>query len=60
MSRVTAEPIRIAQVAKELGLPVTSLGPRRGSLIKKGMIYSPAYGEIAFTVPLFGDYLRRN
>ena len=60
MSRVKAEPIRIAQVAKELGLPVTSLGPRRGSLIKKGMVYSPAYGEIAFTVPLFGDYLRRN
>lgn len=60
MSRVTAEPIRIAQVAKELGIPVTSLGPRRSSLIKKGMVYSPAYGEIAFTVPLFGDYLRRN
>lgn len=36
-----------------------ALGPRRGSLIKKGMIYSPAYGELAFSVPLFGDYLLR-
>ena len=60
MSRVNDEPIRIAQVAKELQLPVTSLGPRRGSLIKKGMIYSPAHGEIAFTVPLFNEYLLRN
>jgi hypothetical protein len=23
------------------------------------MIYSPAYGETAFTVPLFDDFMRR-
>lgn len=32
----------------------------RASIIKKGMIYSPSYGDIDFTVPLFGDYLLRN
>lgn len=31
----------------------------RDSLIRKGMIYAPSYGEVAFTVPLFGAYLLR-
>jgi hypothetical protein len=35
------------------------LGPRRASIITKGMIYSPAHGDTAFTVPLFDAYLRR-
>jgi len=28
-------------------------------LIKKGMIYSPAHGDIDFTVPLFDEFMRR-
>jgi hypothetical protein len=28
-------------------------------LIRKGMIYSPAHGDTAFTVPLFDEFLRR-
>jgi len=28
-------------------------------LISKGMIYSPAHGDTAFTVPLFADYMKR-
>lgn len=35
------------------------IGPSRAHLIKKGMIYSPAHGDTAFTVPLFDEYLRR-
>ena len=31
----------------------------RASLIAKGLIFSATPGEIAFTVPLFADYLRR-
>jgi len=31
----------------------------RANIIQKGMIYSPSYGDIDFTVPLFADYLRR-
>ena len=37
-----------------------ALGPRRASIIAKGMIYSPAHGDIAFTVPMFEDFLARH
>ena len=40
-------------------MKVASLGPVRAKLIKKGMIYSPAYGDIAFTVPLFDEFMVR-
>ncbi len=52
-------PQRSAEVAKALGRNATSLGPVRDSLIKKGMIYSPEYALIAFTVPLFDEFMRR-
>ncbi|MBC3209089.1 ATP-binding protein [Pseudomonas sp. SWRI111] len=52
-------PQRSADVAKALGRNATSLGPVRDSLIKKGMIYSPEYSLIAFTVPLFDEFMRR-
>jgi hypothetical protein len=52
-------PQRSADVAKKLGGNATSLGPVRDSLIKKGMIYSPEYALIAFTVPLFDEFMRR-
>jgi hypothetical protein len=28
--------------------------------VSKGMIYSPSHGDVAFTVPMFNDYLTRN
>jgi hypothetical protein len=31
----------------------------RNQLIAKGMIWSPSYGDTAFTVPMFDDYMRR-
>jgi len=52
-------PQRSADVASALGRAATSLGPVRDSLIKKGMIYSPEYAQIAFTVPLFDAFMRR-
>ena len=36
-----------------------SLGTPRANLIKKGMIYSPSHGYMAFTVPLFDEFMRR-
>ena len=27
--------------------------------MKKGMIYSPAHGDMAFTVPLFDEFMKR-
>ena len=52
-------PYRSGDVAEALGEPATRMGPRRQAIIRKGMIYSPAHGDIAFTVPGFKDYLRR-
>ena len=50
---------RTGDIAAALGVKVTSIGPVRSKLIKKGMIYSPAYGDMAFTVPLFDDFMKR-
>lgn len=52
-------PQRSSDVAKAMKRRVGSLGPTRDSLIKKGMIYSPEHGQIAFTVPLFDEFMRR-
>ena len=50
---------RTGEIADALGQKVNSLGPVRANLIKKGMIYSPAYGDLAFTVPLFDEFMVR-
>jgi hypothetical protein len=50
---------RTGDIADRLGVKVTSLGPVRAKLIKKGMIYSPAHGDMAFTVPLFDEFMIR-
>jgi hypothetical protein len=50
---------RTGDIATTLGVKVTSLGPVRAKLIKKGMVYSPAHGDMAFTVPLFDEFMVR-
>ncbi len=50
---------RTGDIAESLGVKITSLGPMRAKLIKKGMIYSPAHGDMAFTVPLFNELMIR-
>jgi len=50
---------RTGDIADTLGVKVTSLGPVRAKLIRKGMIYSPAHGDMAFTVPLFDEFMIR-
>ncbi|MEC7290980.1 MAG: ATP-binding protein [Pseudomonadota bacterium] len=59
MASLGSGPYRSSDVADHLGVEPTSLGPRRAQIIKKGMIYSPSHGDIAFTVPLFEDFLMR-
>ena len=46
-------------IARILGREAASLGPVRSQLISKGMIWSPDYGDIAFTVPLFDEFMKR-
>lgn len=60
MAQLGAGPYRSSDVAAALGETSQSLGPRRSQIISKGMIYSPSHGDIAFTVPMFNDYLSRN
>jgi hypothetical protein len=60
MARLGVGPYRSSDVAEQMGMKVTSLGPMRAKIIEKGMIYSPSHGDIAFTVPMFEDYLTRN
>ncbi len=50
---------RTGDIAESLGVKITSLGPIRAKLIKKGMIYSPAHRDMAFTVPLFNEFMIR-
>lgn len=50
---------RSGDIAKAYGAHVTSVAPLRSGLIAKGMIYSPAHGDTAFTVPLFDEFMRR-
>jgi hypothetical protein len=52
-------PQRTGDIADALRVKISSLGPVRAKLIKKGMIYSPAHGDIAFTVPLFDEFMVR-
>lgn len=51
---------RTGDIADMLKVKVTSLGPVRAKLINKGMIYSPAHGDLDFTVPLFDDFMIRS
>ena len=59
MAELGPGPHRSGDIAATLGVKVESVAPRRSQLISKGMIFSPAHGDTAFTVPLFDDYLRR-
>lgn len=59
MARLGPGAHRSGDIAAELSVSVESVGPLRSSLIKKGMIFSPAHGDTAFTVPMFNEYLIR-
>ena len=52
-------PYSSSAIADHMGRKPSSYGPVRASLIAKGMIYVPGYGETAFTVPLFDAFMRR-
>jgi hypothetical protein len=59
MSILGDGPYAIADVAKVMGRPQSSLGPTRANIISKGMIYSTDHGYLNFTVPLFAEFMRR-
>jgi hypothetical protein len=59
MAELGPGPHRSGDIAAKLDVKVESVAPRRSGLIAKGMNYSPAHGDTAFTVPLFDEFLRR-
>lgn len=59
MSALGPGPHRSGDIAEALRVKVSSVAPTRNSLIAKGMLYSPAHGDTAFTVPLFDAFMRR-
>ena len=59
MADLGPEPQRVGVIADRMGVKVNSVGPVRAKLIAKGMIYSPAHGDLAFTVPLLDQFMRR-
>jgi hypothetical protein len=59
MAELGKGPYKSGEIAKVLNRTVSSLGPVRSSIIKKGMIWSPNYGDTDFTVPLFDEFMKR-
>lgn len=59
MAELGAGPYRTSEIAETMGVKITSVAPVRANLIKKGMIYSPSHGDMAFTVPLFNEFMKR-
>jgi hypothetical protein len=59
MAELGQGPYRTGDVADKLNVKINTLGPVRASLIKKGMVFSPSHGDMAFTVPLFDEFMRR-
>ena len=59
MAELGPGPHRSGDVAHVLERKVTTVAPLRNALIAKGMIFSPAHGDTAFTVPLFDTFMKR-
>ncbi len=59
MASLGKGPYSSGRVAATMGKDTPGVGPVRDKLIKKGLCYSPRWGEIDFTVPLFDDFVRR-
>lgn len=55
----TESPSPTAEVADRLGKTTGEISMTRDKLIKLGLIYSPEYGKVAFTVPGMGEFILR-
>ncbi len=60
MAAMGPGPHRSGDVAEALGKKTTQVGPVRHSLIQRGLCYSPRHDVIAFTVPMFDEFVRRH
>lgn len=53
-------PSQTSDVARRVGLKITSLGPYRANLMAKGLIFAPEHGQVAFTVPGMAAFVDRH
>jgi hypothetical protein len=60
MATLGPGPHKASAVATALGKTSAQLAPTRARLIEKGLLYTPAYGLAASTVPQNHRYLVRN
>jgi hypothetical protein len=61
MAELGDEPVRTAGVATRAGYKeAKSTSLLRDNLMRKDLIFSPRRGVVAFTVPLFGAYMREH
>jgi len=59
MARLGSGPSKTGDIAAALNQKISAISTLRDQLIKKGIIYSPTHGELAFTVPLFDEFMLR-
>jgi AAA ATPase-like protein len=59
MAELGPGPVKSSEVAALLGKTTNSLAPTRDTLIKRAICYSPRWGEIDFTVPMFDQFMKR-
>lgn len=59
MAADNGAPSTVSAIASRLGRTQNSLGPARASLIAKGLVYAPDYGQLAFTVPGMAAFVGR-
>ena len=59
MAELGPGPVRSSEVAKLLGKTTNALAPTRDTLIKRALCFSPRWGEIDYTVPMFGEFMKR-
>lgn len=59
MARTGESAPRSGRVAAEMGTVTTAVSDLRDSTIKKGLIWSPEHGRVAFTVPHMADFILR-
>lgn len=59
MASLGSGPYRSGRVAAVMGKSTTQVSAHRNALIRKGLCYSVRHGTIAFSVPKFDDFVRR-
>lgn len=53
------ESAKVEDIRKTISMESNAFSVYRDRLMKRGLIASPAYGHIGFTLPRFGEYVKR-